>query len=160
MFMDIPRFWWSLTVSVNLKLGYSLSIFTDILSYLSDTTLRQFWNSHIIISATLSKYTEHAQNYFARYLGPWAWELDQKMFKSPNLKALVTTMSRIIIRGILLLKRHKNWIRYHWTVWKQSDTLSKFVNTVSNVDTTASWLAHIQWVLSPSIKTKVPYSPA
>ena len=58
--------------------------------------------------ATSFKYTEHAQNYFARYLGPWAWKLDQKMFKSPNLKARVTTMSRIVIRGILLLKRHKN----------------------------------------------------
>ena len=121
---------WPLTVSVNLKLGYSLSIFTGILSYLSDTTLRQFWNSHIIISATLSKYTEHAQNYFAQYLGPWAWKHGKKMFKSRNLKALVTTMSRIVIRGILLLKSKKIWIMYQWSVWYKSNTVHKLDNTV------------------------------
>ena len=118
------------SVSVNLKLGYSLSIFTDILSYLSDTILWQLWNSHIVISETLSKYTEHAQNYFARYLGPWAWKHDKKMFKSPNLKARMTTMSRIVIRSILLLKSKKIWIMHQWSVWYKSNTVHKLDNTI------------------------------
>ena len=118
------------TVCVTWILGVSLSKHSTTLPYFSDRTISHLWYSHVIISASLSKYTEPAENYFSQYLSPWASKHHKKIFKSRNFKALLTAMSKIFITALLFMKSKKHWIFYLWSVWYKSDTGHKLDNTV------------------------------